>query len=93
MDHQVADEIRFPHITALLTAHGHSPDKAAEIVLLARHKQAPAPFIARSAASGGALPSVSSNKPYKRRLAHSPGLFVQLRQNGFIAEQAIKFTF
>jgi hypothetical protein len=41
-DHQVADEIRFPHITALLTAHGHSPDKAAEIVLLARHKQAPA---------------------------------------------------
>jgi hypothetical protein len=42
MDHQVADEIRFPHITALLTAHGHSHDKAADIVLLARHKHAPA---------------------------------------------------
>ena len=42
MDHQVTDEICFPNITALLTAHGHSPDKAAEIVLLARHKQAPA---------------------------------------------------
>jgi hypothetical protein len=32
----VTDEIRFPRITALLTAHGHSPDEAADIVLLAR---------------------------------------------------------
>jgi hypothetical protein len=42
MDHQVADEIYFPHVTALLTAHGHSPDRAADIVLLARRKDAPA---------------------------------------------------
>jgi hypothetical protein len=42
MDHQVADEIRFPNITALLTSHGHSPDQAADIVLLARHKHSPA---------------------------------------------------
>jgi hypothetical protein len=42
MDHQVTDEIRFPHITALLMANGHSPDKAAEIVLFARRKHAPA---------------------------------------------------
>ena len=39
---QVADENRFPRITALLTAHGHSPDKAADIVLHARYGQAPA---------------------------------------------------
>jgi hypothetical protein len=42
MDHQVAGEIRFPRITALLTAHGHSPDQAADIVLYARSKDAPA---------------------------------------------------
>jgi hypothetical protein len=42
MDHQVAGEIRFPHITALLTAHGHSPDQAADIVLLARRNDASA---------------------------------------------------
>jgi hypothetical protein len=42
MDHQVADEIRFPNITALLTAHGHSPDKAADIVLLASRNDASA---------------------------------------------------
>jgi hypothetical protein len=38
----VTDEIRFPHITALLTANGHSPEKAAEIVLFARCKHASA---------------------------------------------------
>jgi hypothetical protein len=38
----VTDEIRFPRVTALLTAHGHSPDRAADIVLLARRKDAPA---------------------------------------------------
>jgi len=32
----------FPRITALLTAHGHSPDQAAAIVLHARHNYAPA---------------------------------------------------
>jgi hypothetical protein len=32
----------FPRVTALLTAHGHSPDKAADIVSLALHKHAPA---------------------------------------------------
>jgi hypothetical protein len=32
----------FRRVTALLTAHGHSPDEAADIVLLARHKHAPA---------------------------------------------------
>ena len=32
----------FPRITALLTAHGHSPDKAADIVLHARRKYPPA---------------------------------------------------
>jgi hypothetical protein len=42
VSHQVTDEICFPNITALLTANGHSLDKAAEIVLFARHKQAPA---------------------------------------------------
>jgi hypothetical protein len=42
MDHQVADETRFYRVTALLTAHGHSPDKAADIVLHARRKHAPA---------------------------------------------------
>ena len=42
MDHQVTDEICFPHITALLTANGHSSDKAAEIVLFARHKHSSA---------------------------------------------------
>ena len=42
MDRQVAGEIRFPRITALLTAHGHSPDKAADIVLLARRSDASA---------------------------------------------------
>jgi hypothetical protein len=42
MDHQVAGEIRFPRITALLLAHGHSPHKAADIVLLARHSDASA---------------------------------------------------
>jgi hypothetical protein len=42
MDHQVADENRFPHITALLTAHGHSPGQAADIILHARYRQAPA---------------------------------------------------
>ena len=42
MDHQVAGEIRFPRITALLTAHGHSPDQAADNVLYARSKHAPA---------------------------------------------------
>jgi hypothetical protein len=36
------DEILFPNITELLTAHGHSPDQAADIVLLARSGQAPA---------------------------------------------------
>lgn len=35
-------EIAFPRITALLTAYGHSADKAAEIVLFARRKYAPA---------------------------------------------------
>jgi hypothetical protein len=40
--YQVADENRFPRITALLTAHGHSPDQAADIVLYARSKDAPA---------------------------------------------------
>jgi hypothetical protein len=40
--HQVTDEIRFPHVTALLTAHGHSPDKAADIVLSALHNDASA---------------------------------------------------
>jgi hypothetical protein len=39
---QVAHENRFPRITALLTAHGHSPDQAADIVLHARYKDAPA---------------------------------------------------
>jgi hypothetical protein len=39
---QVADENRFSRITALLTAHGHSPEQAADIVLLARYGQAPA---------------------------------------------------
>jgi hypothetical protein len=38
--HQAGDE--FPNITALLTAHGHSPDKAADIVLLARRSDASA---------------------------------------------------
>jgi hypothetical protein len=42
MDHQVAGEILFPRITALLTAHGHSPDQAADIVLHARYRHAPA---------------------------------------------------
>jgi hypothetical protein len=42
MNYQVTDESRFPHITALLTAHGHSPDQAADIVLHARHNYAPA---------------------------------------------------
>ena len=36
-------EIAFPRITALLTAYGHSPDKAAEIVLFARRKFGTAP--------------------------------------------------
>jgi hypothetical protein len=40
--HHAVDEIRFPNITALLTTHGHSPDKAADIILLARHNDAPA---------------------------------------------------
>jgi hypothetical protein len=31
-----------PCVTALLKTHGHSPDQAADIVLLARHKDAPA---------------------------------------------------
>jgi hypothetical protein len=39
---QMTDENRFPRITALLTAHGHSPDQAADIVLYARSKDAPA---------------------------------------------------
>jgi hypothetical protein len=39
---QLADENRFPRITALLTTHGHSPDQAAYIVLHARHRQASA---------------------------------------------------
>jgi hypothetical protein len=42
MDHQAVDEIRFPHVTALLTAHGHSPHQAADIVLLARRSDASA---------------------------------------------------
>jgi hypothetical protein len=42
MKYQVTDESRFPHITALLTVHGHSPDPAADIVLHARHNYAPA---------------------------------------------------
>lgn len=33
---------RFPRITALLTAHGHSPEQAADIVLYARSRHAPA---------------------------------------------------
>jgi hypothetical protein len=32
----------FPRVTALLEAHGHSPDQAADIVLLAHRKDAPA---------------------------------------------------
>jgi hypothetical protein len=32
----------FPRVYALLTAHGHSHDQAAEIVLLARRSDAPA---------------------------------------------------
>ena len=39
---KVADDSRFPRITALLTAHGHSTDGAADIVLRARYRQAPA---------------------------------------------------
>jgi hypothetical protein len=42
MDRRAVDEIRFPHVTALLTAHGHSPDQAADIVLLARRNDASA---------------------------------------------------
>jgi hypothetical protein len=38
----VTDEICFPNITALLTANGHSLDKAAEIVLFARRKHSSA---------------------------------------------------
>jgi hypothetical protein len=45
----------FPRVTALLTAHGHSPDKAGEIVLLERRKDAPArqwiKVLARAAAA------------------------------------------
>jgi hypothetical protein len=40
--HQAVDETHFPRVTALLTAHGHSPDKAADIVLLARGSDASA---------------------------------------------------
>jgi hypothetical protein len=42
MNYQVTDEFRFPRITALLTAQGHSPDEAADIVLHARRKCGPA---------------------------------------------------
>jgi hypothetical protein len=36
----VTETNAFPRITALLTAHGHSPDEAAAIVLFARRKHA-----------------------------------------------------
>jgi hypothetical protein len=42
MDRQVAGEILFPRITELLTTHGHSPDQAADIVILARRSDASA---------------------------------------------------
>jgi hypothetical protein len=39
---QAVDETHFPRITRLLTAHGHSSDKAADIVLLASRSDASA---------------------------------------------------
>jgi hypothetical protein len=54
MNYQVTDESRFPHITALLTAHGHSPDEAADIVLHARHNYAPARQLIKVLAGAGA---------------------------------------
>jgi hypothetical protein len=38
----VTETDAFPRVTALLTAHGHSHDTAAEIVLLARRNDASA---------------------------------------------------
>jgi hypothetical protein len=63
-DHLMTDEIRFPHITALLTAAGHDPAEAAEILLDAQRNDLHArTWIAAIAGSRWRRPAMTRIEP------------------------------